>query len=71
MKRTRELTPFGMQVKIALLQKNITSKELAARIGVTGATITEVLCEKNNRAETRRLIMKELGMGDGEAGLNG
>ena len=71
MKRTRELTPLGMQIIVALIQQNITAKELAARIGVTGATITEVLCGKNNRAETRRLIMKELGMGDGEAGLNG
>ncbi len=62
MKRTRELTPFGMQVKIALLQKNITSKELAARIGLTGATITEVLCGKNNKEKTRQLIRKELGL---------
>ena len=62
MKRTRELTPLGMQIKIALVQQNITSKELAARIGVTGATITEVICGKNKKKETKRLIMKELGL---------
>ena len=62
MKRTRELTPLGLQIKIALVQQNITSKELAARIGVTGATITEVICGKNKKKETKRRIMKELGL---------
>ena len=62
MKRTRELTPLGMQIKIELVKQNRTSKELATRIGVTGATITEVLCGKNNKKETKRLIMKELGL---------
>ena len=32
MKRTRQLTPLGIKIKMALVQKNMTSKELAQRI---------------------------------------
>lgn len=62
MKRTRQLTPLGMKIKVALVEQNMTSKELAQRIGRSEATICEIICGKNNRQETRRLIMKELGL---------
>lgn len=65
MKRTRQLTPLGMKIKMALVQKNMTSKELAQRIGRSEATISEVLCGKNKKKETQKLIMKELGLEDG------
>ena len=64
MKRTRQLTPLGIKIKMALAQKNMTSKELAQRIGRSEATISEVLCGRNKKEETRKRIMKELGLED-------
>lgn len=63
MKRTRELTPLGMQIKIALVQQNITSKELAARIGVTGATITEVICGKKQEKGNEKINYEGIRIG--------
>lgn len=60
MKRTRQATPAGLQIKMALFQQNITVKELAGRIHKSEATICEVISGKNRSSKTRELIMKEL-----------
>lgn len=60
MKRTRQATPAGIQIKLALFQQNITVKELASRIHKSEATVCEVISGKNRSDKTRALIMKEL-----------
>lgn len=62
MARTRQLTPLGRKIKIAMIDRNITARELALRIGRTEATVSEVLVGKNKSEETKLLIMRELGM---------
>lgn len=60
MKRTRQATPAGIQIKMALFQQNITVKELASRIHKSEATVCEVISGKNRSDKTKALIMKEL-----------
>ena len=43
MKQKWKLTPFGMQVKMRLLEKNMTVSELAERIGVKQSYLSQVL----------------------------
>lgn len=65
MKRTRQATPAGIQIKLALFQQNITVKELASRIHKSEATVCEVISGKNRSDKTRALIMKELNIDNG------
>lgn len=62
MRRTNAITPFGMQIKTAMIQQDMTTKELAERIGKTSSTVSEVISGKNNSSETRALIIQELGI---------
>lgn len=52
----------GLQIRMAMFEQNITGRELAQRVGVSGATISEVIAGKNKNEETRFRIMKELGI---------
>ena len=60
MKRTKEITPLGMKIKIALLEQNMTARELASRISRSEATVCEVISGKNKSPVTRQLILDEL-----------
>lgn len=60
MKRTRQPTPLGMEIKMALFRQNITVRELAKRIHKSEATVCEVISGKNRSIKTRNLILKEL-----------
>lgn len=60
MKRTRQPSPAGLEIKMVMIQKNITIKELANRICKSEATVCEVISGKNKSKKTRELIMKEL-----------
>lgn len=60
MKRTRRLSPAGLEVKMAMFQQNITVKELANKIQKSEATVCEVMSGKNRSEKTRALILKEL-----------
>lgn len=62
MKRTRSLTPLGMQIKVAMIQQNVTSRELVRRINKSEATVCEVLSGKNRSEATKRLILNELNL---------
>lgn len=66
MKRTRQPTPLGMQIKIAMFMQNITVKELAMRINKSEATVCEVISGKNKSPKTRELITKELNISEDE-----
>jgi len=43
MREKWKLTPFGMQVKMRLLEKDMTVSELAERIGVKQSYLSQVL----------------------------
>ena len=60
MKRTRVLSPAGLEVKMAMYQQNMTVKELANKIQKSEATVCEVMSGKNRSEKTRALILKEL-----------
>jgi len=60
MKRTRRPSPAGLEIKMVMIQRNITVKELASRIQKSEATVCEVISGKNKSEKTRALIMKEL-----------
>lgn len=60
MKRTRRLSPAGLEVKMAMYQQNMTVKELASKIQKSEATVCEVMSGKNRSEKTRALILKEL-----------
>ena len=62
MRRTRQLTPAGMEIKMALFQQNMTAKELALRINKSEATVCEVISGKNRSEKTKQLIMRELNL---------
>lgn len=62
MRRTRKPTPFGMKIRIEMLQQNVTVKELAERIGMSDATVCDVIAGVNNKERTLALILQELGM---------
>ena len=62
MRRTRQLTPAGMEIKMALFQQNMTAKELALRINKSEATVCEVSSGKNRSEKTKQLIMRELNL---------
>ena len=60
MKRTRRLSPAGLEVKMVMYQQNMTVKELANKIQKSEATVCEVMSGKNRSEKTRALILKEL-----------
>ena len=60
MKRTRRLSPAGLEVKMAMYQQNMTVKALANKIQKSEATVCEVMSGKNRSEKTRALILKEL-----------
>lgn len=62
MRRTRKPTAFGMKIRIEMLEQNVTVKELAARIGMSDATVCDVIAGANNKERTLALILQELGM---------
>lgn len=60
MKRTRQPSPAGLEIKMAMFRKNMTVKELASKIHKSEATVCEVISGKNRSEKTRALIMREL-----------
>lgn len=62
MKRNCEYTPFGKQVKIKMIEQNLTSKELARMIGKADSTICDVISGRNKRELTRWQIAQILGI---------
>lgn len=66
MTNLKKCTPFGAKVKIALIKRNMTSQELAQKLGYTNSTISDVIFGRNLSKKTRALIAKELGIPDQE-----
>lgn len=69
MRREAEYSLFGKKVKHLLIEKNMTNKELAKRIGMAESTVCDVISGRNNREKTKQLIINALEMnGDIYAG---
>jgi len=62
MKRSCNYTPFGKQVKIKMIEKNMTGKELAQMIGKADSTVCDVISGRNNRELTQWQIAQILGI---------
>ena len=60
MKSRQQISPFGMEIKMALIRRNMDAKELAQRINKTKATVSDVIYGLNKCEKTIELIRKEL-----------
>ncbi|MBQ6833737.1 MAG: hypothetical protein IJO55_04895 [Lachnospiraceae bacterium] len=60
MKRTKQPSPAGIEIKMVMFRQNITVKELAQKIQKSEATVCEVISGKNRSEKTRKLILKAL-----------
>ena len=62
MRKSKHCTPFGMKVKIRLLEQNMTNRDLARKIGMADSTVCDVIFGRNRRQETQAIIAEALGM---------
>ena len=73
MGKRSELTPFGRQVKIRLLERGMDASELARRVGTSPVQISRILHGKRPGREQIPKIASELGIeldeGAGGAGF--
>lgn len=60
MKDRKQVSPLGMEIKVALMQKNMEARELARRINKTKSTVSDVIYGRNQCRRTIELIRKEL-----------
>lgn len=59
-KRKEKPSEIGMKIKILMLQKGFTGREIATRIHKTPSTVSDVISGKNRSPETIEKIMAEL-----------
>ena len=62
MRKSKHCTPFGMKVKIRLLEQNMTNRDLAREIGMADSTVCDVIFGRNKRLETQETIAAALGI---------
>ena len=62
MGKRSELTPFGRQVKIRLLERGMDASELARRVGTSPVQISRILHGKHPGREQIPKIASELGI---------
>ena len=43
----QQISPFGMEIKMALIRRNMDAKELAQRINKTKATVSDIIYGRN------------------------
>ena len=60
MKSRQQVSPFGLEIKVALIRRNMEAKELARRIGKTKSTVSDVIYGRNQCPETIESIRTEL-----------
>lgn len=62
MSKTSELTPFGRQVKIKLLELGIDARDLATETGISPVQISRILHGKRPGHKQVPIIAKYLGI---------
>lgn len=61
-KKWGECCQFGTIVKIEMIKRNLTSRELARSIGIAESTLCDVLMGRNYSEESRRKIVEALNL---------
>lgn len=51
---------FGKHVKIAMVEQNLSQKELAEKIGIAASTLNDVIFGRNSSVKTMERVAKEL-----------
>lgn len=64
MKRKSDYTPFGREIAIRLMERNMTAKELALKIGATPAVVSYIMTGKRNTECYVKAIRDELNIGE-------
>lgn len=62
MRRKSKITAFGRQMKIKMIEKSMTSKELANQISMAESTICDVIFGRNRGQRIKRMIAEQLGI---------
>ena len=53
-------TEFGLKVRSELLRRNITNKQLAEMLGISGAYLSDILRGRRDAVEQKKRIAKIL-----------
>lgn len=53
---------FGKEVRIALINKGMTNRDLARQLGMSDSNISDVISGRNVSERTRRMIAEALGL---------
>lgn len=53
-------TSFGKKVKMELIRRDMTSRELAKELGIAESTLCDVLAGRNKSEKTRKKIEEAL-----------
>lgn len=61
-KKWGECCQFGTIVKIEMIKRNLTSRELARSVGIAESTLCDVLMGRNYSEESRRKIVEALNL---------
>lgn len=62
MARKIKLTPFGKEVEKALIDRDMTKSELAKKLGITQAYLTDILKGTREGTERKKQIAEYLGL---------
>ena len=58
--KTMATTEFGLRVRTELLKRNITNKQLANMLGISGAYLSDILRGRRDAFEQKKRIAKIL-----------
>lgn len=53
----------GKRIKIAMVEQNLSQKELAETIGIAASTLNDVIFGRNSSVKTMERVVKELNLG--------
>ena len=55
-------TPFGKQMKIAMVEQGIPQQELARQLGLANSTVSDIIYGRNQCKKTKERIAETLGI---------
>lgn len=58
--RNIKRTPFGIEIKMELIRRGMTSRDFARSIGIAETTLCDVIAGRNNSVSTREKIVAGL-----------
>lgn len=60
--RNIKRTPFGMEIKVELIRRGMTSRDFAKSIGIAETTLCDVIAGRNNSQATKKKIIEGLAL---------